>query len=77
VVFYDSNGLPVEATEVREYGEISPGLGKRVTGQVEPSVKRLTTRCATYLSSISSCLNYQSTPITKLEIRVLDFELVQ
>jgi hypothetical protein len=51
---------------------IPPGLAKRTSGSVDDSVKRLTTPPSKenpYLSSFA--------PATKVEFRVLDFEIVQ
>jgi len=71
VVFYDRDGNALEADLLR-YGDVIPaGLGRRVTGSVHPSVKRLTTpssRDNQYLSSFA--------PTTKVEFRILDFQIV-
>jgi hypothetical protein len=72
VVFYSRDGNPLDVSMVR-YRELIPaGLGKRVSGSVDPSVKRLTTPPARenrYISSFE--------PSTRVEFRVLDFEIVQ
>jgi len=72
VVFYDRNGEPLDI-DVLFYKDLIPaGLGKRVSGSVDKSVKLLTTppsRDNRYLSSF--------TPTTKVEFRILDFEIAQ
>ncbi len=72
VVFYDRDGNPLDVDMLHHRDVIPAGLGKRTSGSVDPSVKRLTTppsRDNRYLSSFA--------PITKVEFRVLDFEIVQ
>lgn len=63
VVFYDSQGTPVDFDLVYYRGLIPGGLAKRVTSKVDGSVKTLTTR----LFSLS--------PQTRVEFRILDFEI--
>jgi hypothetical protein len=41
VVFYDKDGKPVDTYEARLPGPVQPGLAKRVTGEVDWSVKNL------------------------------------
>jgi S1-C subfamily serine protease len=71
VVFYDRSGSALE-TDLLILKEIIPaGLGRRVKGSVDASVKRLTTppsKDNRYLSSFA--------PSTKVEFRILDFEIV-
>jgi S1-C subfamily serine protease len=71
VVFYGRDGTPID-TEVVYYKDVIPAsLGKRVNGSVDASVKKLTTppsRHNPYLSSLS--------PATKVEFRILDFDIV-
>lgn len=66
VVFYNEEGNPIE-TNVVQFEEIIPaGLAKRVTDcRVDSSVQDLTTK---YPSRV---------PQTKLEFRVVDFEIVE
>jgi hypothetical protein len=69
VIFYDKNENPLDFALIL-YPELIPGgLGKRVTGKVEPSVKRLTT------PPLPNSLS-QDSPSTRVEFRVLDFQLV-
>lgn len=64
IIFYDRNDDPIEFKEVRYEGVIPPGLAKRMKGEVHKSVKDLTTKYG------------HSTPSTKVEFRVLDFQIV-
>jgi S1-C subfamily serine protease len=70
VVFYDRNDSPIDIAVTHYEGTIPGGLGKRVTGSVDGSVQKLTTKPSPddpYISSL--------TPSTKVEYRVLDFEI--
>lgn len=67
VVFYDSSGSPIDFDVVRYSGVIPPGLAARVTSSVDSSIQKLTTDTA-----IGS-----STPSTKVDFRVLDFQIVK
>jgi hypothetical protein len=70
VVFYDRNDSPIDIAVTRYEGTIPSGLGKRITGEVDGSIKRLTTNPSAdnpYLSSL--------TPATKIIFRVLNFEI--
>lgn len=72
VVFYDRAGDPLDADMLLYRDVIPAGLGKRTSGSVDASVKRLTTppsRDNQFMSSF--------TPTTKVEFRVLNFEIVQ
>jgi len=72
VVFYDPKGRPLDVGTLRYRGVIPPGLGKRASGSVDASIKRLTTppsRGNQYLSSFA--------PTTKVEFRILDFDILQ
>lgn len=71
VVFYDNRGNPLDVDVINYKDTIPAGLGKRVTGSVNASIKRLTTppsRDNQYLSSFA--------PATKVEFRVLDFKIM-
>ncbi len=63
LIFYDGEGLPVETSLVECYGIVRPGLARRVTGSVDGSVQKLTTKGA-------------DTARQQLEFRVLSFDLV-
>jgi S1-C subfamily serine protease len=64
VVFYDAQSNPIDVDVVRYQGIIPAGLAKRVTSSVDGSVQKLTTA----VGSMS--------PRTKVEFRILDFEIV-
>ncbi len=65
IVFYDRSGDPVDFDIVRYQGIIPAGLAKRVKSKVDGSVQSLTTKRG------------DSTPATKVEFRVLDFQIVE
>ena len=65
VVFYDAQDNPIEVDAVQYRGSIPAGLAKRVTSKVDGSVQELTTR------------DLSVKPHTKVEFRVLDFEIVE
>ncbi len=65
VCFYDAEGSPLEVNEVRYSGTIPPGLAKRVSARTSSSVHKLTTP------------KPSATPSTKLEFRILDFEVAK
>jgi len=72
IIFYDKDGNPLDIT-IAYYPSIIPGrLAKRVNGSVDQSIKRLTTppsKDNRYLSSF--------TPSTKVEYRILNFQIVE
>lgn len=72
VVFYDRAGNPLDADMLLYRDVIPAGLGKRTSGSVDASVKRLTTPPSRENQFMSSF-----TPTTKVEFRVLNFEIVQ
>jgi len=63
VIFYDRSGSPIETDVVRFTGVVPAGLARRITGEVDSSVQKLTTR------------DGADSPSTKVEFRVLDFKL--
>ncbi len=65
VIFYDSNGQPLDVEVVKMPGLIPPNLAKRVSGAVDPSVQRLTTN------------KWTVTPNNRVEFRILNFEVAQ
>lgn len=72
VVFYDRDGNPLDVDMLHYQDLIPAGLGKRSSGSVDASVKRLTTppsRDNQFMSSFA--------PATKVEFRILDFEIVK
>ncbi len=70
VIFYDTKGKPLDFTVVSLATPIPGGLAKRVEGKVDSSVKQLTTG-----QSSQNQFQFELTPSTKLEIRILDFTL--
>lgn len=74
VIFYDLGGTPLDANLLHYRGIIRPGLGKRIKGKVDASVKRLTTPPSGINPYISSS---SLVPATKVEFRILNFEVVQ
>lgn len=65
VIFYDRKGHPIDVDFVQYTGFIPVRLAKRVTGGVHGSVQKLTTKWGS------------PTPSTKVEIRVLDFKIME
>ena len=63
VIFYDAQGNPIDVDVVRYQGIIPASLAKRVTSKVDGSVQRLTTAQGAM------------SPQTKVEFRILDFEI--
>ena len=64
VIFYDSQNSPIDTNLVKYTGMIPPGLAKRLSGKTDGSVQKITTP-------------YRSdTPSTRVEFRILDFEIV-
>lgn len=63
VVFYDSQGSPLDV-DVVGYSELIPaGLAKRISGRTDGSVQKITTP------------KRSATPSTRVEFRILDFEI--
>lgn len=71
VIFYDRDGNALDVDMLHYSGVILAGLAKRASGSVDASVKRLTTQRSRDNQFLSSF-----TPSTKLEFRILDFEIV-
>ena len=65
VIFYDAQGDPIDVDVVQFHGLIPAGLAKRVENNVHSSVQELTTRTGSKI------------PHTKVELRILDFEIVK
>ena len=65
VIFYDPQGDPIEVDVVFLRDPIPAGLAKRVASEVDESVQELTTRVKS------------KTPYTKVEFRILDFEIIE
>lgn len=65
VIFYDAQGVPIDVDAVQLQGSIPAGLAKRVDSEVHSSVQELTTRVGSKVAH------------TKVEIRVLDFDIVE
>ena len=65
VIFYDAEGDPIDVDFVLYKGLIPAGLAKRLESQVHSSIRELTTR------------DGLKKPYTKIEIRILDFEIIE
>jgi hypothetical protein len=65
VIFYDVQGNPIDVDVVQYQGLIPAGLAKRVTSKVDGSVQEITTPAGS------------ASPRTKVEFRILDFEIVE
>ena len=65
VIFYDGQGDPIDVDVVQFREPIPARLAKRIESKVHSSVQRLTTRIAS------------RTPHTKVELRILDFEIME
>ena len=65
LIFYDAQGDPIDVDVVHFRDPILAGLAKRVTSKVDNSVQELTTRFDA------------KTPHTKVEIRILDFKIME
>lgn len=66
VIFYDGKNNPIDVDVIRYEGLIPAGLAKRVNSGVDKSVQDLTTDTRSGAKS----------PRTKVESRILDFEIV-
>ncbi len=67
VIFYDMQGDPIDMDVAQFRGLIPAGLAKRVTSEVDNSIQELTTNTR----------NGSNEPHTKVEFRILDFEIVE
>jgi len=65
VVFYDSQGNPLDISVVNYRQLIPAGLARRVSGKVEGSVQRMITG------------EFETKPKTRIEFRILDFSIKQ
>jgi hypothetical protein len=65
VIFYDSQGNPIEVDKKFYGGTIPAGLAKRIKGRVDRGVQRLTTTKGSKV------------PKTRVEFRILDFQIVR
>ena len=65
IIFYDAGESPLDVSVVRYSGTIPPGLAKRVSGQTDGSVQKLTTP------------RRSAGPSTRVEFRILDFEIAE
>jgi S1-C subfamily serine protease len=70
-IIYGNDGNAVDFKEFTFQSQIPPGLAKRLTGDFAPSVKPLTTKP---ISKEYGYL-YSRTPSTKVEFRVLSFDV--
>lgn len=70
VIFHDRRDEPVETDLVRFRDAIPAGLARRVSSTVDKSIKRLTT-------NMTNSVEYEFTPITRIEVRILGFEVIE
>jgi hypothetical protein len=70
VIFYDRAGEPLDTDLIAFQGVIPPGLGRRATGEVDVSVKRMTT-------DKGPSIMYSLTPAAKVAVRVLNFSIAR
>ena len=70
VIFYDIENKPLDFVLIRSPQFIPGGLAKRMSGYVDASVKKLTT-----LKVPHNPYLYSDAPITKVEFRILGFEI--
>jgi hypothetical protein len=85
IVFYDGQGTPLDVQAIHYSGVIPDGLAKRITGSVDPSVQHLNmqrppTKEARHRGGAINILDLFPRPPylpgSKIEFRVLDFEIV-
>lgn len=69
VIFYDSNNTPLDVVPNMFKGPIPAKLARRVRSSVGYSVKKITT-------SYKGISEFRDTPDTKVEYRILNFEIV-
>ena len=65
VIFYDTHGTPIDTGIVYYAGIIPAGLAKRVTGEVDSSVRELMGE------------SFSAKPRAKVEFRIFDFRLAR
>ncbi len=71
VVFYDTNGNPIDTFPIRHSGTIPAGLAKRVRGVVSESVEKLN---SAGLPDFPYLPQPPRRPVGRVAIRILDFE---
>jgi len=72
VIFYDAAHKPIDFDVVYHESIILGGLGKRVRGVVDGSIKRMTTQVAPDNQYMAFLV-----PATRIEYRILDFKLAE
>lgn len=72
VIFNDNNNLPLDINIVHYEDIIPPGLAKRVHSSTDSSVKKLITK-----PSIDDPYFLSLEPYTKIEYRILNFEILE
>jgi hypothetical protein len=78
IVFYDKQGTPLDVQVIRYSGVIPDGLAKRITGSVAPSVQGLNMqRLNEDRKGGVIQLRPPYLPGSKIEFRILDFEIVK
>jgi hypothetical protein len=70
VVFYDKTNSPIDFSAFTYSGTIPAGLSKRVDGNVDGATKELNSPRSLYLA-------HPMSPLSPVEVRILDFQIVQ
>jgi len=68
VIFHDRNNMPLDVVPIKYLGPIPARLARRVGGSVDYSVKKITT-------PYKGISNFRDKPDTKIEYRILSFEI--
>ena len=68
VIFYDSNNTPLDVVPNKFNGPIPANLARRVGSSVDYSVKKITT-------SYKGISKFRDTPDTRVEYRILNFDI--
>lgn len=69
IIFYDRNGSPLDVIPLKFSNLIPAKLAKRASSSADYSIKKMTT-------SYKRISKFKDSPDTKVEFRILDFEIV-
>jgi hypothetical protein len=75
VVFYGESGKPIQFSCFKYDGIIPPGVASRAHGRTDNDTVRLTTRSRCDGRATQLCMD--GAPFTKIDIRVIDFEVYE
>ena len=70
VIFYSSDGSPLDISVVRYEGVIPSGLAKRVKGRVDQSVQE-------YFANKRGIVTKYDTDSSRIQFRILDFKIIE